>query len=76
MYISYTDTPSITFSAVWAQVVGKGEQELSADQAYVIDMETFELEGEGITYQGDCVFYVPKNGIYALIDVKNDKEVE
>ena len=76
MYISYADTPSITFSAVWAQVIGEGEQELSEDQAYMTDMEAFELEGEGVTYQGDQVFYVPKSGIYALIDVKNDKEVE
>ena len=76
MYISYADHPSITFSAVWAQVIGEGEQELSADQAYFADMETFELEGEGVTYQGNQVFYVPKSGIYALIDVKNDKEVE
>ncbi len=76
MYISYADTPSITFSAVWAQVIGEGEQELSADQTYITDMEAFELQGEGVTYQGDQVFYVPKSGIYALIDVKNDKEVE
>jgi hypothetical protein len=76
MYISYADTPSITFSAVWAQVIGEGEQELSKDQAYITDMEAFELEGEGVTYQGDQIFYVPKSGIYALIDVKNDEEVE
>ena len=76
MYISYADHPSITFRAVWAQVIGEGEQELSADQAYFADMEAFELEGEGVTYQGNQVFYVPKSGIYALIDVKNDKEVE
>ena len=76
MYISYADTPSITFSAEWAQVIGEGEQELSENQAYITDMEAFKLEGEEIIYQGDQVFYVPKSGIYALIDVKNDKEVE
>ena len=76
LYISYEENPTITFSAVWAQVLGQGEQKLSKDQAYVTDMEAFELEGEGVTYRGDQVFYVPKDGIYALIDAKNDKEVE
>ena len=76
LFIAYADASTITFSAEWAMVVGEGEQKLAANEAYITDMDAFEIEGEGITYQGDQVFYVPKDGIYALIESKNDEEVE
>ena len=76
LFIAYADASAITFSAEWAMVVGEGEQKLAANEAYITDMDAFEIEGEGITYQGDQVFYVPKDGIYALIESKNDEEVE
>ena len=76
LFIEYTDITSITFSAEWAKVVGVGEQQLSENEAYITDMDAFEIEGEGITYQGEQVFYVSKEGLYALIEAKNDEEVE
>jgi hypothetical protein len=76
LFIAYADASAITFSAEWAMVVGEGEQKLAANEAYITDMDAFEIEDEGITYQGDQVFYVPKDGIYALIESKNDEEVE
>jgi hypothetical protein len=44
-------------------VAGEGEQKLAANEAYITDMDAFEIEGEGIIYQGDQVFYVPKSGL-------------
>ena len=76
LFIEYIDITSITFSAEWAKVVGVGEQQLSENEAYITDMDAFEIEGEGITYQGEQVFYVSKEGLYALIEAKNDEEVE
>jgi hypothetical protein len=76
LFIAFADVSAITFTAEWAAVIGNGEQKLTANQAYTTDMDAFEIEGEGITYQGDQVFYVPKDGIYALIESKNDKESE
>ena len=76
LFIAYADASSITFTAEWATVIGEGEQKLAANEAYTTDMDTFEIEGEGIVYQGDQVFYVPKDGLYALIQSNNDEEVE
>ena len=76
LFIAYADASAITFTAEWAAIIGTGEQKLAANVPYTTDMDAFELEGEGIIYQGDQVFYVPKDGIYVLIESKNDEEVE
>ena len=76
LFIAYADASTITFTAEWAAIIGDGEQKLAANQAYTTDMDAFEIEGEGIIYQGDQVFYVPKDEIYVLIESKNDEEVE
>jgi hypothetical protein len=76
LFIAYVDASAITFTAEWAAIIGTGEQKLAANVPYTTDMDAFELEGEGIIYQGDQVFYVPKDGIYVLIESKNDEEVE
>jgi hypothetical protein len=75
LFIAYADVSSITFTAEWAMVAGEGEQKLAANEAYITDMDAFEIEGEGIIYQGDQVFYVPKSGLYTLINVTKQKEV-
>jgi DNA-directed RNA polymerase subunit RPC12/RpoP len=75
LFIRYADGVSITFTAEWATVLGEGEQKLEQNTPYYVDSESFELEGEGIAYRGEQVFYVPKNGLYTLINVTKQKEV-
>ena len=75
LFIKYSDGASITFTAEWATILGEGEQKLEQDTPYYVEGESFELEGEGIEYRGEQVFYVPKSGLYTLINVTEQKEV-
>ncbi|MBQ9797603.1 MAG: hypothetical protein IJW50_07760 [Clostridia bacterium] len=75
LYIKYADCPDVTFTAEWATVLDAGEHKLEENTPYYVDAESFELEGEGIVYAGEQVFYVPKSGMYGLINVTEKKEV-
>jgi hypothetical protein len=75
--IPFEGNSSIVFTAEWAQVLGEGEHKLAAGEAYTTEMDLFALRGEEDTiYSGNQVFYVPKDGLYALIPAQNDEEVQ
>ena len=76
LFIKYADGASITFTAEWATVLGEGEHELEEGTPYYVVGESFELDGEGIVYRGEQVFYVSKSGKYTLINLIKKEEVD